>query len=104
MKAYLRQASPPKRQTKAIHDEIMRQMAELDEKDAQETDAMILWVLHSEFGFGEKRLKQFYDAFNEQREELVKHYAMADEDFPWLCARKLKDAGIDISKFGLKED
>lgn len=39
---------------KAMNLEIQRQLAEYDKKHATEIDALILWVLHSEFGFGEK--------------------------------------------------
>lgn len=34
---------------------------------------------------------------------LVKRYEMGDEDKAWLCSRKLKDYGIDISTWNKEE-
>jgi len=91
-------------QKKAMNAEIRRQLAEYNEKNADEIDAMVLWVLYSEFGFREKRLKRFYERFNRELDDLRDRYEMTDEDTVWLCTRKLKDAGIDISKWSIKED
>ena len=48
---------------KAIEMEIKNQLADYDKNHAKELSAMVLWVLHTEFGFGEKRLKKFYDIY-----------------------------------------
>ena len=87
------------RQKKAMDIEIRRQLAEYDLKHANELDAMILWHLHEEFGFGPKRLKQFYDTFAVRLDELIKHYEMTDSDMVWLCTYKLKQYGIDIEEW-----
>lgn len=84
---------------KAMDIEIRRQLAEYDLKHANELDAMILWHLHEEFGFGPKRLKQFYDTFAVRLDELIKHYEMTDSDMIWLCTYKLKQYGIDIEEW-----
>ena len=84
---------------KAMDIEIRRQLAEYDLKHANELDAMILWHLHEEFGFGPKRLKQFYDTFAVRLNELIKHYEMTDSDIVWLCTYKLKQYGIDIEEW-----
>ena len=84
---------------KAMDIEIRRQLAEYDIKHANELDAMILWHLHEEFGFGPKRLKQFYDTFAVRLDELIKHYEMTDSDMVWLCTYKLKQYGIDIEEW-----
>lgn len=79
--------------------EIRRQLAEYNDKNDAEIDSMVLYILHKEFGFGEKRLKQFHDSFVTELKNLQDRYLMEDVDIPWLCTRKLKDAGIDISKW-----
>lgn len=61
------------KEQKAIDAEILRQCAEYDKKNANEVDA------------------------------LVKRYEMGDEDKAWLCSRKLKDYGIDISTWNKEE-
>ena len=84
---------------KAMNLEIQRQLAEYDKKHATEIDALILWVLHSEFGFGEKRLRRFYDRFNKAIAELLERYVMEENDKVWLCTYLLKQYGIDLEKW-----
>lgn len=84
---------------KAMNMEIQRQLAEYDRKHMNELDAMVLWHLHEEFGFGLKRLKRFYDTFKPQMDALLERYVMDDSDMVWLCTYKLKQYGIDIEKW-----
>lgn len=87
---------------KALRLEIERQTAEFDREHAREIEAMVLWGLHEEFGFGVVRLKRFHDIFGKLLLELLERYDMAggdSNDRLWLCTRKLKDAGIDISEW-----
>lgn len=83
--------------------EIQRQLAEYDKKNTEEIDAMVLYILHTQFGWGKKRLRRFYDCFADELKALTDRYLMDDTDTVWLCTRKLKDAGIDISEWS-KED
>lgn len=82
-----------------MNQEIRNQLAEYDRKNELEIDAMVLWVLHEEFGFGLKRLRQFYDAFSSTMDELIDRYVMDDSDQPWLCTYKLKEIGIDLEEW-----
>lgn len=84
---------------KAMDMEIMRQLAEYDRKNSIEIDALVLWVLHEQFGFGEKRLRQFYEAFTPAINDLIKRYELGDADSVWLCTRKLKEFGIDVEEW-----
>lgn len=84
---------------KALAIELKKQLADWDEKHYNELDATVLWVLHEQFGFGETRLKRFHDNFVPAIKELVKRYEMDDNDDIWLCTYKLKQYGIDISKW-----
>jgi cupin superfamily acireductone dioxygenase involved in methionine salvage len=84
---------------KAIDIEIKKQLAEFDKKHEIEIDALILWTLHQEFGFGEKRLKQFYYIFGKAIDELIKRYEFDDSDRIWICTEKLKDYGIDLEEW-----
>ena len=85
-------------ETKAMNIEINRQILEADTKYSTDVDAMILWVLHSCFGFGKKRLKRFYDEFSAEHQRLREYYEMPD-DGAWLCKHKLKDIGVDVDKW-----
>lgn len=89
-------ASLTSAEKKAMTMEIQRQLAKYDSKHALEIVSMILWVLHEQFGFGPKRLKQFYDAFSPTVDDLIKRYEMEDSDQIWLCTQMLKRYGIDI--------
>lgn len=42
-------------------------------------------------------------AVSTELDALVKRYEMGDEDKAWLCSRKLKDYGIDISEWNKEE-
>lgn len=81
---------------KAMDMEIKRQLAEMDKKNMEEVDAVVLYVLMTEFGFGEKRLRRFHDTFSEQITALVNRYQMDSDDDVWLCTEMLKRRGIDI--------
>ena len=76
---------------KALNMEIQRQLAhKLDE-----VDATVLWVLHEEFGFGEKRLQRFYSRFFQEMNKLVS--SSENPDMKAVCSEKLLKYGIDIS-------
>ena len=66
---------------------------------AKEMDAIILWYLHEELGFGEKRLRKFFDEFHIKLDDLMKWYQMGQSDKSFLCGYKLEQYGIDISKW-----
>ena len=84
---------------KAMDLEIHRQLAEYDRKHLVEIDAMILWVLHERFGFGPKRLRQYYDNFRACTNELVERYQMDAGDDVWLCTQMLKRIGVDVEQW-----
>lgn len=83
---------------KALNIEIQKKIAEMDRNNTDEIDALVLWVLHTEFGWGKDRLKKFYEAFNPRLDELAARYEITDKgDEIWLATYKLKDRlGIDI--------
>lgn len=83
----------------AVDMEIKKQLAEYDRKNSDEIDALVLWILRTEFGFGEARLRRFHDVFGPGLDALCERYEMPDCDCVWLCTQKLKDDGIDISKW-----
>ena len=51
--------------------EIEKQLAEHTENHRMEIDAMVLWVLHAQLGWGETRLRRFYDNFGKELDALV---------------------------------
>lgn len=84
------------KEQKALEKEISRQIIERDRKHTNDLDAVVLFTLHTRFGFGKKRLREFWDAMHEEHERMIKHYEMPDQ-FTWLCQHKLKDIGVDVA-------
>ena len=85
---------------KAINLEIQREIATYDRKNANEIDALFLWILHDQFGFGYDRLKRVHESFRPALDALCQRYEMHDKgDEVWLCTRKLKDIGVDIEEW-----
>ena len=81
---------------KALKIEINRQLAEYDTKHKLELQALFLWTLHEQLGFGEKRLRQFFDIFDKALDDLIERYDLEESDSAWLCTLKLKEHGISI--------
>ena len=93
--AYRPRLTPEER--KAMDMEIKRQCAEYDKRNATEIDAMVLWILHQEFGFGPERLRRFHERFFAGIDALVKRYEMEDE--AWICTQKLREYGVDVESW-----
>lgn len=83
-------------QKKAMNEEINRQILERDKTFSMDFDSTVLYVLHTTFGFGKKRLRRFWEAFIKDHDELRRYYEMDSEDNAWLCRRKLKEIGVDV--------
>lgn len=62
-------------------------------------DALVLWELREQLGFGNKRLKKFYDNFSRGIEALIRRYEMEQGDDVRLCTYKLKEIGCDLEKW-----
>lgn len=84
-----------KRQKQAMEDAINKQIAEADAKYCTEVDAVVLWTLHRELGFGPTRLRRFWEALYQNHNEMVERYGMPGE-YPWICTYKLKEIGVDV--------
>jgi len=89
---------------KGMDIELKKQLAEYDRKHSNEIDAIILWQLHEQLGWGPKRLKRFYDSFGLRINTLLKMYEMEEGDRVWLCTRLLKEYGIDLDKWVKERD
>ena len=90
---------PSVKQKKAMSVEINRQIFENVEKLTTNIEALMLWQLHEQLGWGKKRLLKFYNAFLPAIQEMQDYYAMHDsDDAEWLCKYKLREIGIDLDK------
>lgn len=93
-----------KKEQEALDKEVRKQLAEYERKNDEEYDAIVLWLLHEKFGFGEKRLRRFYDLYASEVRSLLDRYKMNNSDAVWLCTYKLKEYGIDIHAWNREDE
>ena len=88
-----------KNEKEALDKEIKSQLGTYMDRHANEIDAIILWQLHEQLGFGPIRLKRFYMRFRPQLDALHNRYELPISDEPWLCTQQLKEYGIDLTEW-----
>ena len=93
-----------KKEQEAMECEVRSQLAEWSRKNMMEIDAMFLWFMHEEFGFGVERLRRVYFGFRPYMEDLAKRYEMKGSDTPFLCTKKLLDYGVDLEEWDKEVD
>ena len=96
MKGIREQTSKEK---KILDNVIRREMLRLDNQLSRDSDALILWVLHQEFGFGKERLLRFWRANFTNHKELCDRYALGDDSVGWICRKILIEmCGVDVDE------
>ena len=90
---------PPKlsaKQNEILNKYLEEQIEETKYEFLIAVDATILYSLHKNFGFGKKRLSQFFKSFIDDYNNLVDNYEIEGN---WVAAYKLKDElGVDIDE------
>ena len=85
---------------KAIDIEIQKELAEYNSNHSTELDAIFLYQLHEQLGFGIDRLRRFYEGFAPAVRALTERYLMeTEEEKIWICTHKLKELGVDLEKW-----
>jgi hypothetical protein len=84
---------------KALDMEARRALAEHTRQHELEIEAIVIRRLRRLTGWGETRLRRFYDGFAEDLKQMTEHYEMPEVDSPWLCTRELKEEGFDIEQW-----
>ncbi|MBO5831580.1 MAG: hypothetical protein J6R01_08245 [Alistipes sp.] len=94
MKVHLPQKPPlTKAQSKAVDDEVKRQILARKEEFYTAIDGAMLWTLRKTLGFGKKRLRRYFFNFIENYFEMCDAYEMTDT-FPQRV--KLERIGVDL--------
>lgn len=67
-------------------------------KCVRDADAVILWTLHDEFGFGKARLERFLRRYNWLKNQLLERYEFDDGDkgVAWYCRKELEKIGVNV--------
>lgn len=86
------------RERKALEAEINRQTAQNVKNLSLNLQALVLWQLHEQLGFGKKRLLRFQKAFLPMIQELQRFYELENaSETDFVCKHKLKsEVGIDV--------
>lgn len=86
---------------KACEGAIREQIASGVEKLKGNIEAIVLWQLHEQFGFGAKRLEAFLIGFQPALQELKAFYEIeGQEETELACIHNLKSIGFDTDKLG----
>lgn len=84
------------KEQKAFDMEARRMLAEHTRKHELEIEAIVIRQLRRLTGWGETRLKRFYDDFAPELMKLCDYYEMDEVEAPWLCTQELLKEGYDI--------
>ena len=86
---------------KALDGAIREQIAVHVDKLKSNIEAIVLWQLHEQFGFGAKRLEVFLEGFQPALQELKAFYDLeGQEETELACIHNLKSIGFDTNKLG----
>lgn len=86
---------------KAIDSSIREQIGKSVDRLKGNIEAIVLWQLHEQFGFGVKRLEAFLEGFRPALQELNEFYGLSDVDeTECACVHNLKSIGFDTEKLG----
>ena len=80
----------------AMDHEINRQLLEADDRLCLDVDTMVLWTLYHHYGWGPKRLHDFYVAMAAEHRRMREYYQI-DDLYPERL--KLKEKGIDVEQW-----
>lgn len=79
--------------------QVKQRVIELDREFSMDDDSAILYMLHTEFGFGKDRLFRAWQLMYQRAQELREYYSMEQTDEGWLCRKKLLDIGVDVEEW-----
>lgn len=98
MKVRINNNQPNAAQRKALKQECQKEFFKLLENYNKQVSAQIMCILHFDFGFGKKRLFEFFEKLKEMQADYMERYEAIDEEVPDICEIKLGDSGIDVKK------
>ena len=88
-------------QMKALDGSIREQIGQNIVKLKGNIEAIVLWQLHEQCGFGAKRLEAFLEGFQPALQELMSFYGVeGTEETEMACVYNLKSIGFDTDKLG----
>ena len=90
-----------KREMQALEGSIREQIGKSVGKLQGNIEAIVLWQLHVQKGWGVKRLEEFLEGFRPALQELMDFYGVdSTEEVEFACVQNLKSIGFDTDKLG----
>ena len=94
-----------KRMNELIDQAVREEVLRVDAEFRVDVDSMILYVLHVHYGFGKKRLREFWDMFIDEHKALRNYYQMhSPGDGGYLARYKLKQIGVDVEAWEAEDE
>lgn len=87
------------KQQKILEQECIKEFDRLLEAYNKEVVLQVMYILRFEYGFGQKRLKEFFDKLALMQVKAINRYEVKNEEIPDICEIKLRESGIDLSEF-----
>ena len=88
------------KERKALRKEIDKQLAENVKNMSSDLQALVLWELHEQEGWGKRKLLRFQKRFQPMIKQLQEYYEVRTaDDTDFVCKHKLKnEVGIDVEE------
>lgn len=84
---------------KSIDKEVRRQLIENNTEFSKDIDALYLLALHKKYGFGKKRLEEFWSEAVDSISEYMKQYQLGSMEIGYIVRDHLKrSTGVDIEE------
>ena len=90
---------PNAKQKQILRQECVKEFDKLLDMYNRQVALQVLYILRFNYGFGQKRLKEFSDKLAAMQTKTINHYEVTDNDVPDICEIKLRESGIDVSEF-----
>lgn len=87
---------PNAAQRRALKKQVAAEFNNVVDRYNHDTIMQIIYILHNEFGFGQKRLERFAELLNKMQKDMDYRYELPESDIPWLCEKQLRESGIDV--------
>lgn len=99
MKVRINSNQPNAKQRAVLKKECRKEFQNLLEYYNKQVALQVMHILHFDYGFGEKRLEQFFTKLKEMQARHMERYEVNDADVPDICEIQLRDAGINFEDF-----
>lgn len=74
-------------------------------KDSEkDIDASILWMLHTKYGFGRKKLREVWHFMAALNKEYEAYYDLEPGEGAWVARKLLSDYGVDLDAWYDEEE